>query len=159
MLRSIRFPVGFADVLPHGFFAQSVEPVTEFDPNRARGAEPRQEIDKDTGLPLWVVAGVDGDVEAVSRRQSEVRVKIPSAIAPELPPPGPGFPFPPIELAGLTMTPYLDRARCRNRDSVSAPCKSRIAYAFRATAMRPAGRAGSGRTGSTGASGSAAPAA
>jgi hypothetical protein len=143
MLRSIRFATSFADVFPHGFFAQSVEPVNEFDESRRRGDEPRQEMDKDTGLPLWAVRGIDGDLEAVERRQSEVKVKIAAATAPELPPPGPGFPFPPIEFAGLSVTPYLDRSRCRNREHASSPCRGRVAYSMRATALRPLTRTAS----------------
>jgi hypothetical protein len=122
------FKVSFGEVFPHGAFVKGgVERVRDFD--RSSRDNFVQMIDKATGLPLWQVEVIDGDPES----KGSLKVKIACEVQPVAPEPMPGFPFAPVILEGLTVTPYLTDAK-------------RIAYSLRASAisgLKPAGRSGS----------------
>ena len=65
-------PVEFGTVFPDGAYAAGkFEMVRDFD--RSSGDRVVQQIDKDTGLPLWVVEVIDADEQA---RQRTVKVKV-----------------------------------------------------------------------------------
>lgn len=123
MLRKIK--VDFGEVFPHGVFAVStVEPAKDFE--KSTKDKPVQTIDEDSGLPVWQVDVMDGD-PAVRRADREYTVKIVAKVQPVLPPaPVPQMPFIPVELDGLTVTPYV---------AETATGRSRLAYSLRATGL------------------------
>ncbi|WP_460701440.1 plasmid replication, integration and excision activator [Myceligenerans halotolerans] len=133
-----RFAVEHSMVFPAGAQMKgSVEPVSDFNaPAREDGSRPQQ-IDKDTGLPLWQVVVSDMDEEA-SKRDTGVAVKI---AAPHQPvPPAPVEVTIPglgkiavrfIEFVGLTAMPYVD-------DNGTRP---RIAWSYRAEDICAPGKA------------------
>ncbi|MUN42851.1 plasmid replication, integration and excision activator [Actinomadura litoris] len=116
-----RIPVTFGDVFPHGVYATGpAEPLTNFETKR-------QETDKDTGLPVWVIDVYDADPGA-NHKASAIKVKVDSQVCPVVPEPAFG-PFRPVEFDGLTVTPYVEETGRRPR----------VAYSFRAREVRPAG--------------------
>ncbi|WP_026414878.1 hypothetical protein [Actinomadura oligospora] len=128
-----RIQVDFGAVFPHGVFATgAAEPLENFETKR-------QEVDKENGLPVWVVDVYDADPDA-NHKNSAIKVKISAQVCPVVPEAVFG-PFRPCEFEGLTVTPYVD-------DSGKRP---RIAYSFRARGVRspggaPGGAAGTGRS-------------
>ena len=125
--------VEFGAVFPDGAYAAGkIEMVRDFD--RSSGDRVVQQIDKHTGLPLWVVEVIDADETA---RQRTVKVKIAAQVQPVLPPPTPGSPFTPVEFEGLTATPYVDASRCKGGKD---KCAARQAYSLKATGVRAPSR-------------------
>src|SRR5271165_15669 len=101
--------VEFGAVFPDGAYAAGrTEMVRDFD--RSSGDRVVQQIDKHTGLALWVVEVIDADQTA---RQRTVKVKIAAQVQPVLPSPAPGSPFTAVEFECLTVTPYVDASRCQ----------------------------------------------
>ena len=128
------FPVDFGTVFPSGVYAAGgVEKVRDFD--RSSGDRVVQQVDKYSGLPLWVVEVIDADPDA---RQRTVKVKIAAQVQPVLPPPAPGSPFTAIEFEGMTATPYVDSGRCQGQGK--GKCAARQAYSLRATGVRAPSR-------------------
>lgn len=133
-------PVDFGKVFPGGAYAAGmVEKVRDF--ARSRKDEVIQQVDKETGLPLWVVEVIDAQEDA---RQRTVKVKIAAQVQPVLPSPVPGSPFTPVEFEGMTVVPYVDASRCQAKET--GRCGARVAYSLKATGvrspqrgMRPAG--------------------
>ncbi len=115
-----RFAVDFGEVFPLGCFVLGVEPSFEFQEDR--NAPKRQEKDRDTGMPVWIVRALDGNEDA-ARFGAEFKVKIAAPHQPDPLPKVNGFPYPAAEFVGLTLTPY-------------ANAKGRVAYSFRATGMQ-----------------------
>ena len=71
-------PVEFGAVFPDGAYAAGkFEMVRDFD--RSSGDRVVQQIDKVTGLPLWVVEVIDADEAA---RQRTVKVKVAATVQP-----------------------------------------------------------------------------
>ena len=108
-----------------------VEAATDFD---LRGkVDDAQARDKDTGLRLWMLRGIDMDLmyqpEAEPLRfgqSAEWKVRLMSATRP-VPPPAqvPGF-GPLVELEGMTLTPYADTQKCTGaRDGRPHRCGAR----------------------------------
>ena len=121
-----RFAVEFGEVFPFGAFVLGVEPSMAFS---ADASAPKvQERDKETGQLVWVVRALDANEEA-ARFGAEFKVKISADHQPVPPEKLPGFPFPPAEFDGLTITPYANN-------------KGRIAHSFRAKGMQAPGGAG-----------------
>jgi hypothetical protein len=113
-------PVQFSHVFPHGAFAAGViEPVRDFD--ASKDGRFVQAKDRESGLPLWAVDVIDADPAA---RTKTARVKIAASEQPVLPPASPGSPFPPVELTGLAVIPYVNPA-------------GRLAYSLKATGIIP----------------------
>ncbi len=110
-----RVRVGHGDVFPMGAFMKGVvEPVADFDaPARADGSRPQQ-LDRETGLPLWQVTVLDADEEA-SRRETAVSVKIAARVQPVPPDNQSGQPWRPVEFVGLTALPWVDETGPRPR--------------------------------------------
>ena len=109
-------PVEFGAVFPDGaYVAGKIEMVRDFD--RSSGDRIVQQLDKHTGLPLWVVDVIDADESA---RQRTVKIKIAAQVQPVLPAPAPGSPFTAVEFEGLTATPYVDSSRCQAKAQASA---------------------------------------
>ena len=78
--------------------------VRDFD--RSSGDRVVQQVDKDTGLPLWVVEVIDAQEDA---RQRTVKVKIAAQVQPVLPSPAPGSPFTAVEFDGPDGHPVRGR--------------------------------------------------
>ncbi|XVQ11197.1 plasmid replication, integration and excision activator [Spirillospora sp. CA-255316] len=129
-----RIPVSFGDVFPHGVFATSAaEPLENFETKR-------QEVDKDNGLPVWVVDVYDADPNG-NHKASAIKVKISAQVCPVVPEPVMG-PFRPVEFEGLTVTPYVEELGKDRNGNI----RTRVAYSFRARAVRaPGGGKGAGR--------------
>jgi hypothetical protein len=125
-------PVDFGYAFPRGAFAAGgFEPVRDFE--ASKGGQFVQSRDKATGLPMWQADIIDADPEA---REKSVRVKIAAAEQPTVPPPSGPFPFTAVELAGVTVTPYVNQST------------GRLAFSLRASgvrAVRPAGRGSGGQ--------------
>ncbi len=95
-----QIPIEFGLVFPDGAYATGgIEMVRDFD--RSSGDRVVQQVDKHTGLPLWVVEVIDADPDA---RQRTVKVKIAAQVQPVLPSPAPGSPFTAVEFDGMTAT-------------------------------------------------------
>ncbi len=131
-------PVQFSNVFPHGAYVLSVQPVRDFD--KSTREHTVQDRDKETGEPVWSVEVIDADPEA---RESTMRVKIAAPVQPVPPDAAPGVPFCPVEFDGMTVVPYVDGKRCGMRHEKERQCKGRVAYSYRAKAMRAPGRPGS----------------
>jgi len=114
-----RIPVDHDVAFPYGVFATGVAPLLRFEDGRRID---RQEIDPETGYPIWVVTVIDAD-ETLPAKAKTLTVKIPAAVQPALPDPVPGLPFRPVRFVGLTVTPYV--------------ASGRIAYSYRAAGIEP----------------------
>ena len=127
-----QIPVEFGAVFPDGAYAAGkFEMVRDFD--RSSGDRVVQQIDKHSGLPLWVVEVIDPQEGA---RNLTVKVKVASEYQPVLPAPAPGSPFTAIEFEGMTATPYVDASRCQGKGK----CAARMAYSLKATGVRAPSR-------------------
>ena len=81
-----QIPIEFGMVFPAGAYAAGgIEMVRDFD--RSSGDRVVQQVDKHSGLPLWVVEVIDAQEDA---RQRTVKVKIAAQVQPVLPAPGSG---------------------------------------------------------------------
>ena len=128
---AIKIEVPFGTVFPYGALCLGVDKQVDFD---KRGTGDDQARDKETGERVWVVRVTDLDPEAAKPgRTTEVKVKVTAPVQP-VPPKRqhPGVP-PAVVFEGLTLTPYVDAARCNGS---STRCRSRQAYSIRATGMR-----------------------
>jgi len=125
-----RFAVEFGEVFPFGAFVLGVEESWAFQEDRTSAK--KQERDRETNQPVWIVRAIDANEEA-ARFGAEFKVKIAAAHRPVPPAKSQGFPFPAVEFDGLTITPYANN-------------KGRVAHSFRATGMRAPAAAKPGRT-------------
>lgn len=128
---------------PHGLMigpsgdTGPVTPVLDFNaPPLAGGAKPQQ-VDKETGLPLWQVTVLDLDPEA-GKRGMVFTVKIAAKHQPVPPENKSGTPFTPVEFVGLTAMPWVDSSGMGN---------GRIAWSFRAEGMTEPGTSRSSSNG------------
>ncbi len=127
-----QIPVEFGAVFPDGAYAAGkFEMVRDFD--RSQGDRVVQQVDKASGLPLWVIEVIDPQESA---RQLTVKVKVAAQYQPELPSPAAGSPFTAIEFDGLVVTPYVDTGRCQGKGK----CGARQAYSLKATGVRAPSR-------------------
>ncbi|MEU6696946.1 plasmid replication, integration and excision activator [Pseudonocardia sp. NPDC046786] len=108
------------------YVVSEVEPVRDFD--KSQPGRPVQQLDKETGLPVWSVSVLDADPEARSKDKTVV-VKIAATHQPVPPEAAAGLPFRPVEFEGLTVTPYVAENSGRPR----------VAYSIRAAGMRAPG--------------------
>ena len=104
------------------YMVGEVEPKRDFDKSTREQAI--QELDRDTGLPLWQLDVVDADPEA---RDKTVRVVIAAPVQPVPPETAPGLPFRPVEFEGLTVRAYV---------SQQASGRGKLMWSFKATGMR-----------------------
>ncbi|WP_119695807.1 plasmid replication, integration and excision activator [Microbacterium halotolerans] len=118
-------PVDFDAYFPRGaFMVGEVEPVAKWSDD---GKREGQDLDKNTGHPLWQVRVIDADPDA-RKGQNEVSVKISSVTEPQAPPEAHGLPFRPIVFDGLSVTPYVKETGGRPR----------VAFSLRAREMKAA---------------------
>jgi hypothetical protein len=121
-----RFKISHDEVFPHGAFLVSpVSPVYDFD--RSTRDNKVQQLDADTGLPLWSVDVLDVDPDA-SRAARTVVVKFMAKTQPVPPANDTGMPITPVVFHGLTALPYVEKV---SEDF------SRVAWSFKADAMGP----------------------
>ena len=126
-------PIEFGTAFPDGAYAAGVcEAVRDFD--RSQGDRFVQQVDKLTGLPLWVVEVIDADPQARART---VKVKVAAQYQPTLPPASAGSPFAAVEFEGLQVSPYVDASRCKGGKD---KCGARVAYSLKATGVRAPSR-------------------
>jgi hypothetical protein len=127
---TMKVPVPFEYVFPHGALCLGVDKATDFD---KRGQADDQARDKETGERIWLVKVLDLDPEAGKFGGSkELKVKVVAPVQP-VPPTSavPGYP-PAVAFTGITLTPYVDSQRCKGTGS---KCRSRLAWSIRAEAM------------------------
>lgn len=118
-------PVSFEAYFPRGaFMVGEVEPVAKWSDD---GERQGQDLDKNSGHPLWQVRVIDADPDA-RKGQNEVTVKIASTAQPTAPPEATGLPFRPVIFEGLAVTPYVKETGGRPR----------VAFSLRASEMKPA---------------------
>ena len=119
-------PLEFGQAFPDGVYAAGAfEPVRDFE--RSQGDRFVQQLDKNTGLPMWSVEVIDADPQARART---VKIKVLAHNQPVLPPATGGAPFVPVEFTGLTVTPYVNQST------------NRLAFSIKATGVRAAGAPG-----------------
>jgi hypothetical protein len=130
-----RIMVEFGETFPNGLFAVSeVVPARDFDKSTKVNAV--QTIDEDSGLPVWTVDVMDGDPE-VRKADRTFTVKLLSKLQPVLPAGIPGLPITPIELEGLTASPWVDTRGCSAPDEGrSHRCRARQGWSFRAIGVK-----------------------
>lgn len=122
------FAIKCEDVFPHGVgVVGAVAPLVDFD--RSTKESKVQQLDKESGLPVWVVDVMDFDPDA---RERTFKVKITSPVQPVPPVAVEGTPVRPVVLEGLLVTPYLKEV---------GNGRSKIAYSLRAAGLGTPGRA------------------
>lgn len=144
------------EAFPHGaFVVTEVEKVRDYDKSSKDNFV--QQVDKETGLPVWEVGVHDADPMA-RKTNRQITVKIAAEVQPVPPEAVPGTPFRPVQFEGLTATPYIDDKACRGPGAGERHrCRARIAYSFRARGMHApskGGRPGGSTSGSSPAGGS-----
>jgi hypothetical protein len=135
--RGTRFPIEHEVVFPDG--AAVVGPVTpdmEYVSNedKARGKQPKQKIDEQTGLLQWKVTVTDPSAD--KDRDKSVTVTVLDRVQP-VPPPAAmqGFDFRPVVFDGLTVEPRVMGEKFKYQG-----------WALRAAAMREPGNATGSKT-------------
>jgi hypothetical protein len=129
MAMARRFKISHDEVFPFGaYLVAEVGPVFDFD--RSTKDNKVQQVDKDSGLPLWSVEVLDADPDA-GKKSKTVTVKIAARVQPVPPDALPGLPFRPVVFQGLSALPYID----------DAGKFSRIVWSFKAEAMTAPGKA------------------
>jgi hypothetical protein len=117
-----RFRVSMEDVFPYGAYVVSeVEPIRDFD--KSTRERMVQQLDRESGLPMWSVSVLDAD-PAARKTEKTLTIKFAAPHQPVPPEAAVGMPFPVVEFDGLVITPYLDDKR------------GRVAYSLRASHMR-----------------------
>ena len=112
--------VACVDVFPHGVgVVGAVTALLDFD--RSTRETKVQQLDKESGLPVWTVDVMDFDPEA---RERTFKVKIVSPVQPVPPEAIAGAPVRPVLLEGLTVTPYIKDGN-----------RPKVGYSLRATGM------------------------
>ena len=124
-----RIPLNHSDVFPMGAFIKGmVEPVADFNaPAREDGSRPQQ-LDKETGLPIWQAVVLDAD-EAAGKKDTALTVKFVAKVRPVPPENKSGLPWTPVEFVGLSALAYVEYPGGKDRDGHD---RTRIAWSFRA---------------------------
>lgn len=136
-----RIKVEDREMFSNGAFLQSaVEQVADFNAARREDGSRPQQVDKDTGLPMWQVVVLDADEEA-GKKDVAITVKFAAKVQPVPPANKSGLPWTPVEFVGLTALPYVD-------DNGNRP---RLAWSFRAEGMVEPGSASRSATAEKGA--------
>lgn len=116
------FKVDYGEVFPHGVgIVGAVTSLVDFD--RSTKDNRIQQLDKESGVPVWTVDVMDFDPDA---RERTFKVKIVSPVQPVPPNAMEGAPVRPVLLEGLTVTPYLKE---------TGNGRARVAYSLRASGL------------------------
>lgn len=135
MAISRRFPMPFEVAFPMGLYLISdVDQVVDYD--RSSKENKVQQVDPDTGLPLWQVSCLDADPEA-KKSAKTVTVKIPAKVQPVPPENTDGSPFTPVMFEGLTALPWIEESG--NFNKISWSFKAKAMTALSKPAARPSG--------------------
>ena len=122
------FKVECGDVFPHGVgIVGAVTQLVDFD--RSSKENKVQQLDKDSGVPVWTVDVMDFDPDA---RERTFKVKIVAAVQPVPPDVIAGAPVRPVLLEGLTVTPYL---KSLGKDQRTGQERFKIAFSLRASGL------------------------
>ena len=136
MAMETRFPVGNGAAFAYGvyaFVATEVKPARDFEQSTREKFV--QQVDKETGLPIWTYDVLDADPNAEGK-SAAITVRILSEHKPTLPDAPNGLPFRPVEFEGLVGTPYVDSQRCTGeRFGGSHRCRARLGWSWRASAI------------------------
>ena len=127
-----RFAVQHDDVFAQGAFLKGgVEPVLDFQAGkRADGSMPQQ-LDKETGLPVWQVVILDAD-DTAGKKDTAITVKFLAKHQPVPPANDTPFPWTPVEFVGLTALPYVEYTGGKNKEGQD---RTRITWSYRAESM------------------------
>lgn len=126
-----RFKVSHDEVFGYGAYLIA-DPGPIFDFDRSTAETKVQQVDPDSGLPLWAVEVLDADPDA-RKATRNVTVKIAAKVQPVPPANESGTPFTLVVFEGLTATPWVDSSRCKAPDSgKSHRCRAQSAWSFRA---------------------------
>ncbi|MFB9552531.1 plasmid replication, integration and excision activator, partial [Nocardioides luteus] len=107
------------------------EPVLDFQAGkRADGSMPQQ-LDKDTGLPVWQVVILDAD-DTAGKKDTAITVKFAAKHQPVPPANDTPFPWTPVEFVGLTALPYVEYTGGKNKEGQD---RTRITWSYRAESM------------------------
>lgn len=131
--------LGHDEVFPHGaYLVSEVTAVVDFD--RSTRENRVQQIDADTGLPVWSVDVVDADPEA-RKKDRTVSVKMLGKVQP-VPPANDGTsPFTLVVFENLTGTLWVDSSKCRPpEEGRSHRCGAQAAWSLRADGMSAPGK-------------------
>ena len=121
MAISRRIPMSSEVAFPMGaYLVSEVSPVFDFE--KSSKDNKVQQIDKDTGKPLWQLDVLDADPEA-KRASKTVSVKIPANVQPVPPGNDGSSPFTPVAFEGVTAMPWIE----------ASENFSKISWSFRAT--------------------------
>jgi hypothetical protein len=134
-----KLKISHDEVFPHGaYLVSEVGPVIDFD--RSTKENKVQQLDKDSGLPMWSVDVLDADPDATKKNRT-VTVKLLAKVQP-VPPANDGTaPFTRVVFEGLTATVWVDSARCRPPEPGRGHrCGAQSAWSFRATGMMAPGK-------------------
>lgn len=139
-----RMPIKDEDAFPHGAYQLSeVEAVPDFKQAKREDGSRPQQLDKDTGLPVWSVQVLDADPEA-RKNSKTVTVKLLARQQPVPPENTSGTPFNPIGFTGLTVMPWVEYTNGKNREGKDA---TRVSWSFRAEGLIAPGKAAQRSTG------------
>jgi hypothetical protein len=134
MVMPRKIPVEFGVPFPYGAYAVGeVAPVRDYD--RSTKDNVVQQLDPDTGHPLWSIEVVDADPEAKKSNRT-LSVKVAAKVQPVLPGKEDGSPFRQVEFDKLTATAYVEEVGDF----------SRIAWSYRAAEVRAASKGGKAAT-------------
>jgi hypothetical protein len=133
-----KYDTTMEQLLPCGaWLVGPVEAIKDFDRSGPGLAGFVQALDKDSGEELWSVLVQSGDMDNAPPWLQRFKVKIASAVKPELPPLMPGTPFRQVWFDGLTVIPYVDDKACTGPEPGKRHrCRAKVAYSVRAAAMR-----------------------
>ena len=136
------FKVECSEVFPFGVgIVGVVTPLPDFE--RSTRENKIQQLDRDTGVPVWSVDVIDFDPEA---RERTFKVKVLSRSEPQCPPAAEGpVPVRPVHLDGLQVMPY-QKSMGADRDGNE---RIKIAYSLRATGLAAPSAASRRSTGAT----------
>ncbi|WP_298457889.1 plasmid replication, integration and excision activator [uncultured Cellulomonas sp.] len=137
-----RFKVAHNDVFPMGaYLVSEVTPVHDFE--KSTRETKVQDVDKDSGLPVWSVDVLDADPDA-PKKSKTVTVKIAAKHQPVPPANDGASPFTLVIFENLTATPWVDSSRCAAPEPGRPHrCRAQSAWSFRADGMASAKSASS----------------
>lgn len=128
-----RIQVEFSQAFEHGLFmVGEVEPSRDFD--KSTREQLVQEVDEESGLPVWTVDVIDADPSATKATRS-LSIKILAKVQPVPPetPDGAG-PFRPVVLDGLVVAPWVDSRTCTGPEKGRPHrCRAKQGWSYRAS--------------------------
>lgn len=130
-----RVMVRFGEAFPFGLYAVGpVEPEADFE--RSTRENLVQARDKETDQLVWKVEVLDPDGD-VKKADRTFTVRLLAEVQPVLPESLPGLPFTPIELEGMTASPWVDTRSCTGPEGGKGHrCRARQGWSFRAIGVK-----------------------